>query len=56
MICLNYNNAVINNNYERSQDFILFFKIPMGTRMSFFEICRQFGQAPSESLASPALE
>jgi len=36
IICINDNNAVRNNNYERLQDLILLFKIPMGTRKNFF--------------------
>jgi hypothetical protein len=36
MICINYNNAIRNNRYERLQDLILLFKIPMGTRKNFF--------------------
>jgi len=43
MTCNNDNNAVINNNFFRQQDFILYFKIPMCTRMNFFEMNRQFG-------------
>jgi hypothetical protein len=45
----------MNNNYGRIQSLILLFKIPMGTRMDFFEIYRQFGHAPSKRFASPAL-
>jgi len=28
----------------------------MGTRKDFFEICRQFGVAPSKRFASPGLQ
>jgi len=42
MICMN-NSERINNNYRKFQDRVLLFKIPMGTRKDFFEICRQFG-------------
>jgi len=54
-MCIN-NNAVINNNYGRLQYFIMHFKIAMGTRKNFFEICIQFGHAPSKWFASPAIE
>ena len=58
------NNAVNNNNnnncyfyyyYGRLQDLIFLLKIPIGMRRNFFEIYRQFGQAPSKSFASPSL-
>jgi hypothetical protein len=57
VICINnnnINNAVI-NNYGRLQDFILLFKIPIGTRKGFFEINRQFGHAPSKKFTNPGL-
>ena len=55
MCISNYNNnKVINNNYERLQDFILCFKLSNGTREDFNEICEQFGHAPSKK-GSPAL-
>ena len=38
IICINNNNAIINNNYVRIQDLILLLKISMGTRKNFFEI------------------
>ena len=41
IIWINDNNAVVNNNYGRLQDLILLFKIPMGTRINFFEIYSQ---------------
>jgi hypothetical protein len=48
LICHAINiNAVININYGRLQEFILLFRIPMGTRKNFVEIHRQFGHAPS---------
>jgi hypothetical protein len=28
----------------------MLFKIPLGTRMDFFEICKQFGDAPAEKV------
>jgi len=37
------------------RDLIWLFKIPTGTRKNFFEICRQFGNAPSKMFASPVL-
>jgi hypothetical protein len=46
MICINDDNAVINNNHGRFEDLILLFKIPMGTRTDFFRICRKFGHMP----------
>ena len=55
LLCINYNNAVINNNYGRLQDLILVFKIPMGTWKDFFEICKQLRHAPSKWIASPAV-
>jgi len=54
-ICINDNNAVINNHYERLQDFILLFKIPMGTQENFFEIYRKFGHVPSKWLSNHGL-
>jgi hypothetical protein len=56
IICIDDNNAVLNNNYGRFQDLILFFKIPMGARKNFLEIYRQFGHAPSKRFTSPGLE
>ena len=50
------NNAVVNNNYGRLQNLILFFKIPIGTRKNFFEICKQFGHASAEGFASSVIE
>jgi hypothetical protein len=54
-ICINDNNAVINSHYERLQDFILLFKIPMATQENFFEIYKKFGHAPSKWLSIPGL-
>jgi hypothetical protein len=34
----------------------LLFKIPMGTKKNFFEICRKCGQAPSKIFATPVLQ
>jgi len=48
----NNNNAVIYNHYRKLQDFILFFKIPVGTRKHFLEIYRHFVHAPSKNFAS----
>ena len=36
--CVNKNNVIISNNFERLQHLILLFKIPTGTRKNFFEI------------------
>ena len=55
IIWINDNKAVINNNYGRLQDLILLFRIPMGTRKYFFEICWQFGHALLKNFASPGL-
>jgi hypothetical protein len=43
IVCINDDSVVINNNYGRLWDLILFFKIPMGMWKCFFEIYRQFG-------------
>jgi hypothetical protein len=51
----NNNNALINTYYERRQDFILLFKIPMDTRKDLFEIYRKFRLAPSRRFASRAV-
>jgi hypothetical protein len=51
VVCINSNN----NYYRRFRDLNLVFKIPMGTLKNFFEIYRQFGHAPSKSVASPGL-
>jgi hypothetical protein len=40
---------------EDCKDPILLFKIPMVTREEFCDIYKQFGNVPSESIASPAL-
>ena len=53
---INDSNAVVNNYYGRLRDHILLFKIRMGTRNSFSEIYWQFGHAPLEWVASPALK
>jgi hypothetical protein len=60
ILCINYlivtfikDSAVINDNYGELQDLIFLFKILMGTRKNFFELCRRFGHADSEMLASP---
>jgi len=49
------NNEIINNNYERLQNFIFPFKYPMGTRKNFYQIYRQFGPASSKMFASTVL-
>jgi len=51
IMCINNNSAVIN----KLQDFILFFKISMGTRKNFFEIYGLFEHAPSKRFARPRL-
>jgi hypothetical protein len=48
IICINYNNAVITNNYGRLQDLILLLKIPKGMLKNFFEIYGHFEHAPSK--------
>jgi len=45
IISIKNNNVLINNNFESFQDLILLFKIPMGTRKDFLEICKQLAQA-----------
>jgi hypothetical protein len=55
IICINNNNAVINNNYGKFQDLTLLFKIPMGMQKNLFKICRQFGHMPSKRFTSPGL-
>ena len=52
---INNNHAIINNNYGRLQDLILFFKIPMDTRRNFFEMYRKFGHALSKRFANHAV-
>jgi len=52
-MCINDNNAIINNNSGRLENLILLFKTPMGTRKSFFEIYR--GMRPQKSFDIPAL-
>jgi hypothetical protein len=54
IICINYNNTVINNNYKILQNLIFFFKKPVGMLKNFFKIYRHFGTHPQKSLASPA--
>lgn len=49
------NTAVINNNYRRLQDLILFFETPMARRKDFFGIYRPFRHAPSKRFASPGV-
>ena len=56
IICINDNNAVINNNYGRLQDLILLFKVSMGTWKAVFEMYGQYGHVPSERFASPGLD
>lgn len=56
IVCINYNNVIINNSYDRLQESVLLFRISFGIWKDFFEICWQSGQAPSTMLASPALQ
>ena len=49
------NTGVLNNNYVRPQDLILFFKIPCVTRNNLLDTYRQFGHAPSKGIASPVM-
>jgi len=51
----NNNNAKINDNCRRPQDFITLFEIPMSTRKNFFEMYRKFGHSPSKTFASTEL-
>jgi hypothetical protein len=52
----NDDNGVINNSkYGRLQDLILLFRIPMDMRKDFFECCKQFRHASSQSFATPGL-
>jgi hypothetical protein len=46
---------LFNNNCGRLEDLILLFKLPIGTRKDFFEVCRQSGHASSKRFASPGL-
>jgi len=41
--------------YERLQDLILLFRIPMGMWNGFFKIYGPFGHVPSNRFASPDL-
>ena len=54
-MCINSNNAVINNNLYKTPRFYFLFEIRMGTRKDFFEIYGQFGHALSKTFASPDL-
>jgi hypothetical protein len=49
----NNNSRIINNRYERLQEFILLFEIPRGTRKNFFEIYGQLRHGPSEKVRQP---
>jgi len=53
-MCTNNNKAVINSNYRRVQDLVLCFRLAIGTREDFIEICGQYGHASSKNV-SPAL-
>ena len=53
ILCINYNNAVINNNYWRVQFLILRFRISMRTWKNLFEIYRQFWHALSKKVRQP---
>ena len=41
--------------YEKLQELILLFRIPMGMWKGFFKIYGQFGYVPSKRFASPDL-
>ena len=44
---MHYNNkVVIDNYYERLQELVLIFKIPMTMWKAFFELYGQFGMRP----------
>jgi len=45
--------AILN---RRLKDFIFLFKVPIDTWKNFFEIYKQFGNAPSKSFTSPPLD
>jgi hypothetical protein len=52
----NNNGVLINNNYIRPQDIILFFKLPKGTRNNLLDTYRQIGHAPSKGFTSPFMK
>ena len=53
VICIN-NNAIINNDCGRLQNFIFLLKITNGhAKKKIFQICRIFGHATSKRFASP---
>ena len=53
-IYINSNNdATINNNYRRLQDFILLYKISIGTQKNFFEIYKRFWTRALQKVRQP---
>jgi len=55
IICNNDDNVVINKNYGRVKDFILLFKILVGTQKNFLKMYSQFEHAPSGGFTSPSI-
>jgi hypothetical protein len=55
IICINNNDAIINNNYRGLRDLILVFKIHICTRKDLYENYKQYGHALSNWFASPPL-
>ena len=56
-MCINDNNAVINNNnYGRFQNFTLLFKTPRGTQENFFEFLQKIWACALKKFASPGLD
>jgi hypothetical protein len=57
IICVNDNNAVINNDYERKKRSYFVLKNFHGDAKGFFfEICRQFRHAPSKRFSSSGID
>ena len=52
----NNNTGVVNNNYVRPQELILFFKLPKGTPNNFMVTNRQFWHVPSKVVASAVMK
>jgi hypothetical protein len=55
IVGINNNSALINNIYGTLGELNLLFKIPIGTRKSFFEIGRKVNHIPSKSVNRPVL-